>query len=99
MDNSKSELTKLDKVEKFIKHLYHGEHIKIDGRVYCMSKDYDLAVICFDENGNELDKCLKINDLSLSFLFDLADKVSDDEYFVMDANKVLRDIVFERKRK
>lgn len=95
-DGDKRVLSSEDKVCKFIRHLMRGEVIKVQGTHYCMSESNELALLCVDEHGYPIyDKAFRV-DATLGYIISLAEQVPDEEYYTLDANKVLNEI---RKRR
>ena len=78
-------LTKVEKVNKF---LNEGQKIEIEGTIYALSEKGKIGIVCFDENYNSTDKVLELN-ADLKFIENLADKLSEKDYFLLGANSVL----------
>lgn len=85
-------LSKEDKVQKFIKYLMNGQQIEIEGSIYALSDNNEIGIVCLDENLNPTNKILEINNVGFSFLVDLANKISDEEYFLLGSNFVLSNL-------
>lgn len=78
-----------DKVVKLVKYLIEGQQIKIEGRFYTLSDNNELSIVLLDENCQRTDRVLEIKELGFSLLFDLANKLHDEDYFILGANSVL----------
>lgn len=85
-------LTGTDKVQKFVKYLMDGQRIEIEGSIYALSSNNEIGIVCLDENLNPTNKVLEISNAGFSFIVNLANKVSDDQYFLLGANNVLSNL-------
>ena len=83
-------LNAIDKVCKILQYLYEGNTIKIDGYTYCMSENNEVGVMVYDENMISNEKMLLV-DYSLNDFIKICDKLSNEDIFILCANKVLQD--------
>lgn len=82
-------LSKAEKASKLIKYLLEGEKVKIGELIYAISENDEIGVVCLDDNYNPTEKLVELTSISLSFITNLAQQISDEEFFLMGANYVL----------
>lgn len=80
-----------DKFTKFIKYLAKGYKFKIGDAIYCMTETHELGVLV--TTSNEIDVAhsnLAVPvSANLNDIWDLAQKVPDNDLFLASANEVL----------
>lgn len=86
------------KTIKLIHYLLDGYSIVIDGETYALKDNYELCVrrVAYNDGiggGTQSHVWLKIlGDPTIRFYRKLAEKVTEEELFLIGANKVLTDI-------
>lgn len=85
-------LSEEDKFSKFIKYLALGYKFKIAGAIYCMTNTHKLGMIVATEEEPDINKSNAAIplDADMEVLWNLAQCVSDTEFFLIGAQQVLQ---------
>lgn len=63
------------------KYLFLGNKVVYENRTYRMDGDLNLYIVCFDENGNELDNWpIVANEDAYRLFIDMAEHIEDNYY-------------------